>query len=99
MARIVRIDKITVTGNDVNVEYTAGPAPLPIAPSGLGFSFNRGQLAEKIAELEATSDQTLVLMRLASHLRADPALARPGDSTGRTATMDLTGANAVFVLS
>lgn len=90
-----RIDDVTISGENVVIEKTEGPTPLPVAASGQAVSFS--SLADFKAALdnaEVVVRQYLYLIRIARAYKADPTLGAVFRSNAKAAPhamMDLTG--------
>lgn len=95
MAKAIRIDGVTFSGEQVIVAYTAGETPLPAA-SGNSFVFsNRSALTAAIAGYEnGISAEQLAFFALATWIKNDPNMLTPAGARDRTAQLDLLGASA-----
>lgn len=102
MIRSCRIDSVSVQSDGhIQVQHTTGETPLPAAASGNGVNY--ASRADIIAQAEALvanmPDETMVLLALASYLKADPNLLNPAAAQGKKATLDLTGATAAVAIA
>lgn len=101
MSRAIRIDGITTLANgSVSVAYTAGQAPLPDEPSGMGISFqSKSALREFLSEADQTiTDSTMMAFALASWFKADQQMTNLTTAKNRSASIDLSGAVSAVVL-
>lgn len=102
MSRSCRIDEIKENADGTfEVFYTAGPAPLPVARSGMSLQFaNRADYAQMMAEVdESLSDRQLVAMASAPWFKADPQMKSLATVRSKAVAIDLAGAVAAITLS
>lgn len=96
MAKAVQVHKITVLADGkVQVDYNAGPSPLPTEWQGSSLVYNSKQeLANALqAAEESMSTETLVLIAVASGwTKSDPSMSNPTSAKLTEAQLDLTGA-------
>lgn len=93
MPKAARIDGVKTNPNGtVSVEYTAAEGPFP-PPGGHSLEFpSMKDVYDAVVQQEAgTSDMQLVLMALASWVKADPQMLTPALARNRTAMIDYTG--------
>ena len=99
MARTLRIDGIQVLpSGQVNVNYTDGIPPLPVAASGDSVTFASLQdMADSFKNLETDMPkETLIGLQIAKLYKTDTSLHTLSTLAGKTASIDTTGTATVL---